>query len=93
MGLEIPGETPQTFFKDRDVDAADKFVSVIDVEDQNARTRPALLLSAIGRAEVEVSPGLRFPSPEAGERKKNCYQENKAIPVKPLSFLPELPVL
>src|SRR5262249_13307726 len=46
--LEVSGEAADAFFEDRKIDAPDKLVPVIDIEDQNAIAGPALLLRSIG---------------------------------------------
>jgi hypothetical protein len=72
MRFQVSCKTSQTFRKDGDIDPPHKFMSVVDIENQDPRRiGAAFLLSSIGHAQVEIPlrPGL--PEGEAGDCQKN----------------------
>ena len=52
MGFGVRAETADAFLENGQVDAADEFVAVVDVEDEHARAGTAGL-GSIGRGHVE----------------------------------------
>src|SRR5438552_9063396 len=67
MCLEVPGEAAQAFLKRGDIDAPHELVSLIDIENQNALAGPIILLSRVGRADVQVPFDRRLASDEGGD--------------------------
>src|SRR5213593_3000711 len=71
MCLEVPGKSPKALGKNRNLNAADQFMPVVDIENQNPRRiGTAFLLRPIGHAEVEISFGLGLAERERGDRQK-----------------------
>ena len=67
MGLQVARETAKALAENRDIDPPDKLVPVVDIEDENpGAVRATLLLSAVGRAQVEVP--FRLGLAERNER-------------------------
>src|SRR5262249_3784088 len=68
MRLEVSREAAKTFPEDRNVDPPNELVAVVDVEDQDAGARAALLLSPNGRAQIEVMLGGGLAGGESSQQ-------------------------
>src|SRR5689334_3236743 len=78
MHFQVARESPQAFGKDGNVNAPDELMAVIDVEDQNARRiRSALLLGAIGHAEVKIPFRFGLGGRKSGDVDEDHDQRGK----------------
>lgn len=58
MVFGASGETANAFLEDGNIDSLNEFVPVVDIIDQNSRTRAAFLLSSIRCAQIEITSVL-----------------------------------
>ena len=69
--FQISGETAKSFPKRGDLDSPHKLVPLIDIENQNALAGPVVVLSRIGRADVQIPFDGRLTEGEAGDGQKD----------------------